>query len=104
MQRGKVVLHPDPPDLAAHLSRGEVAAVSNLCAASPYHFSAGDDVRAQAPLFSVVLKDGEYWRVEAEWPDGTIEEVRQFKRGSEALNWVKAKSEAWVSQRMGIIR
>ena len=29
------MLHPDPPILAAHLSRGEVAAVTNLCAASP---------------------------------------------------------------------
>jgi hypothetical protein len=30
------------------------------------------------PIFCVVLKDGEHWQVEAEWPDGTIEEVHDL--------------------------
>jgi hypothetical protein len=27
---------------------------------------------ALTPIFCVVLKDGEHWQVEAEWPDGTL--------------------------------
>ena len=50
---------------------------------------------ARNPIFCVVLKDGEHWQVEAEWPDGTIEHVYKFKAGYEALNWVKSQSAAW---------
>ena len=46
----------------------------------------------RTPIFCVVLKDGEYWQVEAEWPDGTIEEVHRFNSGLDALNWVKTQS------------
>ena len=49
----------------------------------------GESVTARTPIFCVVLKDGEHWQVEAEWPDGTIEQVYKFKAGFEALNWVK---------------
>jgi len=52
----------------------------------------------------VVLKDGEHWQVEAEWPDGTIEQVEKFKAGFEALNWVKTQSAAWVAHRVGMAR
>ena len=51
------------------------------------------------PIFCVVLKDGEHWRVEAEWPDGTIEEVHKLKTGLEALNWVKTRSATWSRNR-----
>jgi hypothetical protein len=50
----------------------------------------------------VVLKDGEHWQVEAEWPDGTIEQLYKFKDGFEALDWVKTQSAAWVAQRVGV--
>ena len=46
----------------------------------------GENVTARTPIFCVVLKDGEHWEVEAEWPDGTIEPVYKFKAGLEALN------------------
>ena len=49
---------------------------------------------ARTPIFCLVLKDGEHWEVEAEWPDGTIEPVYKFKAGLEALNWVKTESAA----------
>jgi hypothetical protein len=61
----------------------------------------GDNVTAGNPIFCVVLKDGEQWQVEAEWPDGTIEQIHKFKGGSEALEWVKTQSAAWVAQRVG---
>lgn len=62
----------------------------------------GENVTVPNPIFCVVLKDGEHWHVEAEWPDGTIEEVHKFKVGSEALDWVKTQSAAWLVQRVGV--
>ena len=62
------------------------------------HVWVGGNVTARTPIFCVVLKDGEYWEVEAEWPDGTIEPVYKFKAGLEALNWVKTQSAAWAER------
>ena len=65
-----------------------------------HHAWVGENVTARTPIFCVVLKDGEHWEVEAEWPDGTIEPVYKFKAGLEALNWVKTQSAAWVAERV----
>jgi hypothetical protein len=54
----------------------------------------------QKPLFNVVLRDGDEWFIEAEWPDGSIEHVCTFKAHSDAANWLKTSSEAWLRQRM----
>ena len=43
----------------------------------------------------VVRKDGDHWEVEAEWPDGTIEQGHKFKASLEAQNWVKTQSAEW---------
>ena len=67
-----------------------------------HHVWVGENVTARTPLFCVILKDGEYWEVEAEWPDGTIEPVYKFKAGLEALNWVKTQSAAWVAERVAM--
>jgi hypothetical protein len=48
---------------------------------------------AQKPLFHVVLGDGERWSVEAEWPDGSIEQINTFKHHHEAVDWLNAQSE-----------
>ena len=47
----------------------------------------------------MVLRDGDRWLVEAEWPDGTIVEVDSFKAHLDALNWVKTQSQAWLQGR-----
>jgi hypothetical protein len=60
------------------------------------------ELPGRTPIFCVVLKNGERWQVEAEWPDGTIEQVGSFSAGSEALDWVKTKSTAWLVQRVGM--
>jgi hypothetical protein len=39
----------------------------------------GTTVTAQKPFFCVVLNDGGQWHVEAEWSDGTIEQIDAFK-------------------------
>jgi hypothetical protein len=55
---------------------------------------------ALKPIFCVVLGDGERWIVEAEWPDGTIEQVDTFKACFDALNWVSTQSAAWLQERV----
>jgi len=34
---------------------------------------------ARKPIFCVVLSGSEQWLIEAEWPDGTIEQIDAFK-------------------------
>jgi hypothetical protein len=40
-----------------------------------------------------------YWYVEAEWADGTIEEIGQFKSITEAWDWIARQSRAWLDSR-----
>jgi hypothetical protein len=54
---------------------------------------------AQKPFFCVVLSDRGQWHVEAEWPDGTIEQIDAFKAHLEGVNWVRTQSEAWLWER-----
>jgi hypothetical protein len=51
------------------------------------------------PIFCVVLGDAENWSVEAEWPDGTIEQVDTFKAHFEAVNWIRTQSRSWLQGR-----
>ena len=51
------------------------------------------------PIFCIVLSDGENWSVEAEWPDGTIEPVKDFKGHSDAVIWLSTRSEIWLQER-----
>lgn len=47
---------------------------------SPYKScSALENMTERTPIFCVVLKEGEHWQVEAEWPDGRIEEFIKGK-------------------------
>ena len=54
---------------------------------------------ARKPVYCVVLADGENWLVEAEWPDGTIEQVGTFRGYLEATNWISTRSELWLLER-----
>jgi hypothetical protein len=51
---------------------------------------------AQKPIFCVVLGDGDQWLLEAEWPDGSIQQICSFKAHSDAVNWISAQSETWL--------
>jgi hypothetical protein len=51
------------------------------------------------PMFCAVLGDGQRWVVEVDWPDGTIEQVCEFQRQSEATDWITNQSEAWLQER-----
>jgi hypothetical protein len=51
------------------------------------------------PIFYAVLGEGQRWRVEVEWPDGTIEQVDEFKLFSEATDWICSQSETWWQRR-----
>ena len=57
-------------------------------------------VTARTPIFCIVLEEGNRWQVQAEWPDGTIEQVYKFDAGREALHWVKTQSSTWVAERV----
>jgi hypothetical protein len=54
---------------------------------------------ALKPIFCVVLGDGERWIVEAEWPDGTIEQIEDFKAHFEAVNWIRTEAGSWLQER-----
>jgi hypothetical protein len=55
---------------------------------------------AAMPLFYVViLSDGQGWAVDAEWPDGTIDQICTFKHHFEATDWVFSQSEKWLQER-----
>jgi len=56
----------------------------------------------QTPFFCVVLSDGTHWSLEAEWPDGTIEQVETFKGQAEAVDWLTTRSEAWLASRSAV--
>jgi hypothetical protein len=55
-------------------------------------------MRTPEPIFCVVLRDGDRWQVEAEWPDGTIEPIDVFKDCFEALKCARSQSAAWLKQ------
>jgi hypothetical protein len=57
-------------------------------------------VIVQTPSFCLVLRDGDQWIIEAEWPDGSIEHVRTFKAHFDAARWLKTHSEAWLQERI----
>jgi hypothetical protein len=40
-----------------------------------------------------------HWYVEAEWDDGTIEEIGAFKSIAEAWDWIARESPAWLAKR-----
>jgi hypothetical protein len=42
--------------------------------------------------------DGSVWYAEAEWADGTIEEIGAFASGSEAWDWIARHSREWFVQ------
>ncbi len=40
-----------------------------------------------------------FWYVEAEWADGTIEEIGRFSSISEAWDWIARSSGEWFNDR-----
>lgn len=54
------------------------------------------------PTLCIVLGDGEQWWVEAEWPDGTIEQINNFKRHADAVHWLKLHCDVWVQERTAV--
>jgi hypothetical protein len=50
------------------------------------------------PILFVVKADGN-WTIQAEWPDGTVEEIKTFKRELQALDWLTWQSQTWLAWR-----
>jgi hypothetical protein len=58
--------------------------------------------RVPRPIFKpreIRLGDASHWYVEAEWDDGTIEEIGRFKSIAEAWDWIARQSPAWLEER-----
>jgi hypothetical protein len=58
--------------------------------------------KSPRPIFKpheIRTADKSYWYVEAEWADGTIEEIGQFKSILEAWDWIARQSTAWLEER-----
>ena len=54
------------------------------------------------PIFKpreIRMADESYWYIEAEWEDGTIEEIGRFTSISEAWDWIARQSTAWLEER-----
>jgi hypothetical protein len=54
----------------------------------------------QKPIFCAVLCDGQQWTVDAEWQDGTIEQIDVFKSYLEAIGWISNQSATWFRERV----
>jgi hypothetical protein len=58
--------------------------------------------RNPRPMFKpreIRTPDMTHWNVEAEWADGTIDEIGQFKSISEVWVWIAQQSRAWAEER-----
>jgi hypothetical protein len=56
------------------------------------------------PIFKpreIKLGGDSHWYVEAEWDDGTIEEIGRFKSIADAWDWIARQSREWLEQRSG---
>ena len=56
------------------------------------------------PIFkprAIKTADETHWYVEAEWEDGTIEEIGRFNLIAEAWDWIARQSPAWLEERRG---
>jgi hypothetical protein len=54
------------------------------------------------PIFKpreIGASDMKHWHIEAEWGDGTIEEIGKFKSIAEAWDWIARQSHSWLDER-----
>ncbi len=59
---------------------------------------------SRRPIFKpreVADSDGRHWYVEAEWPDGTVDEIGRFGSITECWDWIARQSRAWAAGREG---
>ena len=61
-------------------------------------------IESPTPLFAVILRETDQWTVEAEWPDGTIEQAIAVKSESAARRWISQNSQSWIRDRTAPIR
>ena len=47
---------------------------------------------ALTPIFCVVLKEGDHWQVEAEWPDGSIDLAAEFSVSRERVRQIEVRA------------
>ena len=51
------------------------------------------------PVLQIRNTNGADWRVHAEFPDGSIEEISGFKNENEANEWIANSLREWLERR-----
>jgi hypothetical protein len=51
------------------------------------------------PILQIRNTNGGDWRVHAEFPDGSFEEISGFKNENEANEWIANSLREWLEQR-----
>jgi hypothetical protein len=51
------------------------------------------------PVLQIRNTNGGDWRVHAEFPDGSFEEISGFKNENEANEWIANSLREWLEQR-----
>jgi hypothetical protein len=57
------------------------------------------DGDTRRPFFCIVLRGDRAWTIDAEWPDGTIEEIETFDGRLDAVKWLCNQTEEWLRER-----
>jgi hypothetical protein len=51
------------------------------------------------PFFCIVLSGDRKWTIDAEWPDGTIEQIESFDGRIDAVQWLRTRTDEWLRER-----
>lgn len=54
---------------------------------------------AAIPIMQIRHTENDEWFVAAKWPDGRVEDIRDFRTESEANEWVANELQAWLDRR-----
>ena len=54
---------------------------------------------ATIPTLQIRNADGGAWCVHAEFPDGTFEDIGNFKTENDANEWIAKELQQWIDQR-----
>ncbi len=72
---------------------------SSFAAPSKSATRKGMDRDTRKPFFCIVLSGNRKWTIDAEWPDGTIEQNEAFDGRLDAVKWLSSQAEEWLRER-----
>jgi hypothetical protein len=57
---------------------------------------------SEIPVMQIRHTDTGDWFVAAKWPDGKVEDIKDFAAESAANEWIAKELQAWLHQRNGL--